>query len=206
MIKGCIICSNYVSPELMVPLCAKCYEARKDSYYFRGSVPEPTQIIPLLYLSSQKFANDVKSVKALGIKHILSLSQQEDGLNCFSEFNHKVVKVSDDPLESIELLLEEIFEFINEGILKNESVLVHCYAGVSRSPAVIIAYLIKSQRWTLGKAYQYVWERRKIVCPNDGFLVQLKKFELHHLYGFQGSFIKEISKHNTSFPIQTSFV
>ncbi|THG02718.1 hypothetical protein TEA_003077 [Camellia sinensis var. sinensis] len=39
-------------------------------------------------------------------------------------------------------------------------VLVHCMSGKSRSPAIVIAYLMKSKGWRLAQGYQWVKERR----------------------------------------------
>ena len=55
--------------------------------------------------------------------------------------------------------------------------MVHCYAGVSRSATIIIAYLMQEKRLTFVEALKYVRRRRPIVCPNFGFQKQLLDFE-----------------------------
>ncbi|KAG9454873.1 hypothetical protein H6P81_007777 [Aristolochia fimbriata] len=57
------------------------------------------------------------------------------------------------------------------------SVLVHCFAGVSRSAAVITAYLMRTEQLSLEDALESLRLRCESVCPNDGFLEQLKMFE-----------------------------
>ncbi|TFK66376.1 phosphatases II [Pluteus cervinus] len=57
-------------------------------------------------------------------------------------------------------------------------ILVHCSAGVSRSPTIIAAYLIKRQGLTLKQALGLMIRARPIVCPNSGFLEQLKEMEI----------------------------
>jgi len=48
-------------------------------------------------------------------------------------------------------------------------VLVHCGAGVSRSAALVIAYLMRRFAWNAAKARRHCHERRSLVNPNDGF-------------------------------------
>ncbi len=47
--------------------------------------------------------------------------------------------------------------------------LVHCGAGVSRSAALVIAYLMRRFAWNAAKARRHCHERRSLVNPNDGF-------------------------------------
>ncbi|XP_072976323.1 uncharacterized protein [Typha angustifolia] len=72
--------------------------------------------------------------------------------------------------------LEACLEFIEEG-RREGAVLVHCFAGVSRSAAVIIAYLMKTEQKSLEDALESLRQINHAICPNDGFLDQLKLFE-----------------------------
>jgi protein-tyrosine phosphatase len=56
--------------------------------------------------------------------------------------------------------------------------MIHCLAGVSRSVSLVLAFLIKHRGCTYLKAFDCVKSRRKIIHPNDGFIQQLKKFEI----------------------------
>lgn len=49
--------------------------------------------------------------------------------------------------------------------------------GISRSAAIVIAYLIKKNLMGAREALDYVESRRSIVFPNNGFLRQLGAFE-----------------------------
>lgn len=56
-------------------------------------------------------------------------------------------------------------------------VLVHCEAGISRSPTICMAYIMKTQRLRLEQAFDIIRQQRAIVSPNFGFMGQLLQFE-----------------------------
>jgi len=57
---------------------------------------------------------------------------------------------------------------------KFTNVYVHCYAGVSRSSAIIASYLMWKYRWNLNQTLAFLVHKRIVVKPNDGFMQQLK--------------------------------
>nr|XP_043618559.1 tyrosine-protein phosphatase yvh1-like [Erigeron canadensis] len=72
--------------------------------------------------------------------------------------------------------LDVCLDFIDQA-RKNGSVLVHCYAGLSRSASVITAYLMRSERLSAQDALESLRQIKPYVFPNDGFLQQLAMFE-----------------------------
>nr|KJB46200.1 hypothetical protein B456_007G352400 [Gossypium raimondii] len=81
-------------------------------------------------------------------------------------------------MESENLLdyLDACIDFIDRS-RKEGSVLVHCFAGVSRSAAIIMAYLMRAEQLSQEDALESLKQSCEFVCPNDGFLEQLKMFE-----------------------------
>lgn len=53
----------------------------------------------------------------------------------------------------------------------------HSVAGVSRSPTIAIAYLMREHHLTAEQALHFVREKHPILAPNAGFLKQLQVFE-----------------------------
>lgn len=68
-------------------------------------------------------------------------------------------------------------QFMKEAISSGGTVLVHCYAGISRSASCVIAYLMQESNMPFFEAMSYVRKRRHIVFPNFGFQRQLMDFE-----------------------------
>ena len=61
---------------------------------------------------------------------------------------------------------EEAYEFIEENLNKKLNVLVHCHAGVSRSAAIVIAYLMKKLGLHFDAGMELVKSRRPRIRPN----------------------------------------
>ena len=60
--------------------------------------------------------------------------------------------------------------------LENGCVLVHCGAGMSRSVAVVAAYLCRYAGMTLTEAVGYIRERRQGACPADIFIAEITRW------------------------------
>ena len=58
----------------------------------------------------------------------------------------------------------------------NAKVLVHCQAGISRSPTIVIAYLMKKEKKEFQTVYNEVKAIRPIIEPNFKFYIQLVEY------------------------------
>jgi atypical dual specificity phosphatase len=72
-------------------------------------------------------------------------------------------------------------------------ILVHCSAGISRSPTVVAAYLMRRRGMTLKGALGQIVRVRPQISPNPGFLRQLKEMEVA-LYGSCSLEVEELPK------------
>lgn len=98
-----------------------------------------------------------------------------------SDCHYKIVNIDDWHEENLAKHFEECFLFIDEG-LKSGGILVHCMAGISRGPAIVIGYLMHRKRMNLKDAYMLVKQKRPIIKPNQGFIDQLRDLE-KKIYG-----------------------
>ncbi|XP_073532521.1 dual specificity protein phosphatase 18 [Phyllobates terribilis] len=71
---------------------------------------------------------------------------------------------------------------INEVAAAGGRTLIHCAAGISRSPTLCLAYLMEHHGLTLLAAHTHLKQCRPIIRPNIGFWRQLIAYEVY-LFG-----------------------
>lgn len=89
---------------------------------------------------------------------------------------HRFV-IDDDQDEKISEHFFTVYKIISQALVDNKNIIVHCAAGMSRSPTLVIAYLMIENRWCYEEAFNFVKRRRPITEPNIGFVKQLKALE-----------------------------
>ena len=135
-----------------------------------------SQITETIYLGNMEMIldkNKLKKLKKMGIKKILTVIAAFGNHFSSNEFIHKTIEVEDDFKTNIICYFKECFSFI-EG---TDKVFVHCAAGMSRSPTIVIAYLMWKKKIFLNDAMELVREKRPIIMPNANFMNQLKIFQ-----------------------------
>lgn len=102
--------------------------------------------------------------------------------NAFPDvFLYKSISILDLPETDITLYFQECFTFIDQAKMQGDVVLVHCNAGVSRAASVVIGYLIYTEGLSFNDAFSLVKTARPVICPNPGFMEQLKKYQPNHI-------------------------
>ncbi len=114
-------------------------------------------------------------VKNNKISHVLSLGFPDPLVPDAISFN---IDIKDTSAEYILPYFDKSFDFIQKALVNPESVVyVHCVAGVSRSPSIVIAYFMKLNSWKFQEALTFVVSKRRYVDPNAGFRQQLLVYE-----------------------------
>ncbi|XP_018428690.1 PREDICTED: dual specificity protein phosphatase 12 [Nanorana parkeri] len=132
-------------------------------------------VLPRLYIGSINDVADVLHLQKAGITHILTVDSVQPDLALFQT---KFVKLLDDSSADILSCLPECLNFLKEALVTPESsALVHCHAGVSRSAAVVIAYLMNTTRCTYEEAYIRLQDAKSDIKINDEFVNQLEIFD-----------------------------
>ena len=134
---------------------------------------EIDQITETIFLGNIDAAFNKKKLKQLGIKKVLTVMSAFGNHYSPHEFIHKSIDVDDDFRTNIICHFKECILFI-EG---KDKIFVHCAAGMSRSPTIVIAYIMWKKKLRLNEAIKFVKEKRSIISPNDNFMNQLKIFE-----------------------------
>uniref|UniRef100_A0ACD5U5I2 Uncharacterized protein n=1 Tax=Avena sativa TaxID=4498 RepID=A0ACD5U5I2_AVESA len=181
-----------VLAALMQGFCAARYHKADntpcpiDQTLSRGYIKKPrstTQILLSLQLSCQGLylgsvgaALNKDALKSLNITHILVVARS---LNPTfpAEFTYKKIEVLDSPDTDLVKHFGECFTFIDEGVCSGGNVLVHCFAGRSRSVTLVLAYLMNKHQMSLQSAMSLVRSKRPQIGPNEGFMSQLVNFE-----------------------------
>lgn len=146
-------------------------------------IPSVSEIIPnKLYLGNRKVPHHPDLLERFVITHILELTDNGKTRNDPSKIpSIRVLQLTvTDTLGSHESLtpslLQQGVDFI-ESSCKNGTVLVHCTAGVSRSAAMIVYYLIHNSHGTLPleSAYAQVRQKRPVVDISSDHISALRK-------------------------------
>lgn len=157
----------------------------------------PSLILPWLFVGNAEDTNEPARLRAMGVTHVLSVMERRMGymanrhrcssdgcketatLNSYTEdgITYRQLPIADSGTQNIRQYFEEAFGYIEKCRATGGRVLLHCEAGISRSPTIAIAYTMKLKQLGLVDAYQIVKEQRRIISPNLNFMGQLLEFE-----------------------------
>ncbi|KAJ3340663.1 hypothetical protein HDU93_006520 [Gonapodya sp. JEL0774] len=146
----------------------------------------PFQVIPGVSLSSVVPALDRDTLRLAGITHILNLTgpiSPSDPSprypNQFpSEFTYMHICLPDEVDQLIRPYFERTHAFIDSGLKSGGRVLLHCEAGISRSPAFLASYLMRRKGLVLRQALAVIKAAKPDIGPNAGFFGQLYNYEM----------------------------
>ncbi|CAO2838427.1 unnamed protein product [Amaranthus hypochondriacus] len=136
----------------------------------------PCEIEEGLFLGSLGAANNKDALKRQNVTHILIVAGSIPPFHP-RDFTYKVIEVADSEDIDLAQYFDECIDFIDEAKNSGDGVLVHCFAGRSRSVTIVLAYLIKKRGMTLSQALEYVRSKRPQASPNGGFIRQLENYE-----------------------------
>lgn len=157
-----------------------------------------TRILGNIYIGSLQPIQDRVPLHAkFNITHILSIIQYQTIPEYLIRkgYSLKNIPINDDDSTDILKYLNETNSFIDKCLFPDEieysptlvdfrkkpqtggSVFIHCHAGVSRSCAFTIAYLMYRYRLSLKNSLYAIKRKRDICQPNDNFIKQLEIFE-----------------------------
>ncbi len=134
------------------------------------------EIIPGLFLSAYADTINKHDLFALGITHVINLSQiPSKHSNSFQVYE---INVSDYPETDISQYFTQTSRFITNSLIYQKKVLVYCFWGMSRSVSIVVAFLIKKRHMSFQDAMELVKEKRPCAEPNSGFIEQLQAIDV----------------------------
>jgi hypothetical protein len=130
-----------------------------------------------IFLGNEDNAKNLELLQSYAITHVISLT---NSVYHTDKFSYYPINIDDSPLGNIYQYFEPCVEFINDALAapEGQNVLVHCAAGVSRSASIVIAYLMSAQRVDYETALGKVKADRHFICPNEGFVLQLRQWQM----------------------------
>lgn len=163
-VNGCgDSCGLLAGPDLLM-------WARQRTFVKPGKV---CKVIPNLFQGNKAGAGSKKDMTGNKIAAIVSVG----GGPCRQEnvkFLHIGAKDGDSLLDEFEETVDMIHDMLREG----NAVFVHCMGGISRSPSMVIAYLVKHRDLNLREALELMRLVRPRISPNGELgndLVQWEK-------------------------------
>ncbi|KAJ7915038.1 protein-tyrosine phosphatase-like protein [Mycena leptocephala] len=186
---------DMLPPEVMQAMCTPMHQilpptplptAASNNPYPQPSSASPSLPHPqsplmsgALYLGSLSAVNDHPLLKAHGITHLVQAleapwappARKEDGFVAYS------IDIRDKESVDLRPHLEAACVYIERALRRGEGVLVHCQQGVSRSPSIVIAYLIRNHAMSYDAALAFVKRKRACAKPNPGFARALVEWE-----------------------------
>jgi len=128
------------------------------------------------------------------IRTVVSMVPEDEVPALPAPIQQYVFPLMDAPEEPIHQYFESTFQILASTLLRGESVLVHCRAGISRSVTILIAFFLCSFSQGLGHVFvrpyipktrrswtdsilEFIRRHRPYAQPNPGFMKQLYAYE-----------------------------
>ncbi|XP_051855116.1 dual specificity protein phosphatase 12 [Antechinus flavipes] len=139
------------------------------------AAPELLEVRPGLYLGGAA-ANERSRLREAGVTAVLTVDTEEpagdtEGLQTL------FISARDEPETDLLSQLDRCVAFIGRARAAGAAVLVHCHAGISRSVAVMTAYLMKTEQLSFEDAYGSLQTIKPEAKMNEGFEWQLKLYQ-----------------------------
>jgi protein-tyrosine phosphatase len=120
-------------------------------------------------------SKNISELKKCGITHIINITERQPNL-FEKDFKYITYRISDSPFSNLYQHFDDIIKIILN-ITRNKGVVyVHCAMGISRTAAVLIAFVGKILNIDFVKAYKYVYMKRPCIKPNMGLCVKLIEY------------------------------
>jgi len=129
-----------------------------------------------LWLGDRFAASETKVLKQLGISYMLTLYGTHEH-EYLTPIRTRCIPLNDDGSSDLGPVLKRCFEFIDEAKLKKQKILIHCAAGINRSPSIVIAYLMRTNNMRYQDAFDFVQNKRWFIDPSPPYRLQLQQYE-----------------------------
>lgn len=134
-----------------------------------------SRVLPGLFIGNIHSSGDQPFLLNKRIRAVIDLANSLHN----QKFNRNIkvykINIDDSPNSNLKPWLKHTYDFIHKSLEQNQSVLVFCRAGVSRSASIVIHYLMRHYNISYYDAYRYLKAKRRQIQPNEGFVRQLQE-------------------------------
>ena len=142
------------------------------------------EILPRLYLTNFRGAEDLRGLQQLGVASVVCVNgDAADNPHeaALRYLNIEGVEDTEGEGGALEAHFERVRAFVAAALAEEAGaeksggggVVVHCAAGISRSSAVLLYFLMAERGMRLREAFAHMRARRPVVWPNRGFMERL---------------------------------
>lgn len=130
-----------------------------------------------LFVGSYNAVLDFAIFKGEGFTHVVNCAPNSCANVHKDCAEYHVLPIDDYDSVDIKQYFEVASTWIHGALAEKDNVvLVHCSAGMSRSVSIVLAYLIRYHDLDYDTALAAVRKTRPIACPNRGFEKQLREW------------------------------
>ena len=139
-----------------------------DKNIYIGPYPQSKDDFKKLSESGIDTILNVQTDKDMEIRQINYLLQIEQA----KEFGIKIIRypIEDFNQEDLYNKLKGAGDVLNKLLKNGKKIYVHCTAGMSRSAATVIIYMVLYENYKVEEANNYCKKYRPIICPNYGVI------------------------------------
>jgi hypothetical protein len=132
-----------------------------------------SRVIPGLYIGDLYASVDQQFIYSKSIRYVVDLANGSQSKLLIKPISVYKINIDDSPTSSLKPYFSQSYNFMLDAMNKNQNILVFCRAGMSRSAAIVIYFLMKRYNISYYDGYRFVKSKRTLIEPNEGFVEQL---------------------------------
>ena len=143
---------------------------------------EISHIIDNIYISNYKSTLNKEILLKNNFTHIINCAYGSKSFtpSHFDEITYLNIDLKDDGNSNLSNAIVKFINYMKKiSEIKNGNILIHCTEGISRSPALVSAYLMWKLNMDSLSAINFVKSKRNYIDINLGFMFQLENLNTH---------------------------
>ncbi|KAM0751554.1 phosphatases II [Meredithblackwellia eburnea MCA 4105] len=141
---------------------------------------EAQETLPGVYVGPFQPSWKLQTLQDLGITHVLCIAESREQHLFTARFpeliTYLILEIRDADDQNLIRIFPQTQAFIDSALEAGGKVLVHCGDGISRSPAVVTAYVMCKTSLSHEDAFMFVQSRRFCIAPRVEFQHQLEAY------------------------------